>query len=63
MNIQDKITVLYTNGGYGDFEILNNGGWKKFIINGWVRHNGGVDIKMGRGGNPFPGNFGATKDT
>ena len=25
-------------------------GWKKFNINGWVRHNGGVDLKMGPGG-------------
>ena len=62
MNIQDKITVLYANEGYGDFKILNNGGWKNLIINGWVRHNGGVDLKMGVG-NPFQSNFGATKDT
>ena len=66
MNIQDKITVLYTNGGYGDFKILNNGGLKKLliikiIINVWVRHNGGIDLKMR--GNPFQINFGATKDT
>ena len=61
MNIQDKITVLYTNEGYGDFKILNNGGLKKSIINGWVSHNGGVDLKMG--GNTFQSNFGATKDT
>ena len=32
-------------------------------INGWVRHNGGADIKMGLGGDPFQSNFGATKDT
>ena len=29
LNIQGKITVLYTNGGYGDFKILNNGRLKK----------------------------------
>ena len=54
--------MLYTNGGYRDFKKLNNGGWKNLIINGWVRHNGGVDLKMGVG-NPFQSNFGATKDT
>ena len=25
------------------------GGWKNLIINVWVRHNGGVDLKMGGG--------------
>ena len=25
------------------------GGWKNLIINGWVRHNGGVHLKMGGG--------------
>ena len=25
------------------------GGWENLIINGWVRHNGGVDIKIGGG--------------
>ena len=25
-------------------------GSENLIINGWVRHNGGVDLKMGRGG-------------
>ena len=61
-------------GGVGgcdlDFKILNNGGggwggggWKKIIFNGWVRHNGGVDIKMGGVGNPFQSDFGAPKDT
>ena len=62
LNFQDKITVLNANGGYGGFKILNNGGLKKLIINGWVRHNGGVDLKMGAS-NPFQSNFGATKDT
>ena len=38
------------------------GGLKVLIINGWVRLNGGVDLKMG-GGNPFQSNFGAIKDT
>ena len=38
------------------------GVWKNLIINGWVRYNGGVDLKMG-GCNPFQSNFGATKDT
>ena len=43
------------------------GGWKNLIINGWVRHNGGVDLKIGGagegggGGNPSQNNFGATK--
>ena len=23
------------------------GGWKNLIINGWVRHNSGVDLKLG----------------
>ena len=46
---------------------MNNGGggwegWKDLSINGWVRLNGGVDLKMG-GGNPFQSNFGAIKDT
>ena len=51
LNIQDKITVLYTN--WGGMEISKCwiiGGWKKLIINGWVRHNGRVDLKMERGG-------------
>ena len=36
-------------GGYGDFKMLNNRGcgWKNLSINGWVRHNGGVDLKIG----------------
>ena len=39
------------------------GGWKN-VINGWVRHIGGVDLKLGGGGgNRFQTNFGATKDT
>ena len=39
------------------------GGWKN-VINGWVRHIGGVDLKLGEGsGNRFQTNFGATKDT
>ena len=38
------------------------GGWKNLIINVWVRHNGGLDLKMG-GVNPFQSKFGATKDT
>ena len=25
------------------------GGWNNLIINGWVRHNGGPDLKMGGG--------------
>ena len=37
-------------------------GWKNLSINGWVRYNGGVDLKMKKLGNPFQGNFGATKD-
>ena len=49
--------------GYGDFKVLNNGGLKKLIINGWVRHNGGLDLKIGEEGEPFQSNFGATKDT
>ena len=33
-------------------------------FDGWIRHNGGVDLKMGWGwGNPFQRNFGATKYT
>ena len=49
----------FTNGGegYEVFKILNNGGFKNFNINGWVRHKGG-----GGGGSPFESNFGATKD-
>ena len=39
------------------------GGLKKLIINGWVRHNGGLDLKIGEEGEPFQSNFGATKDT
>ena len=41
----------FTNGGWGYevFKILNNGGLKNFNINGWVRHNGGADLKMGGG--------------
>ena len=31
------------------------GGWKNLIINGWVRHNGGADLKMG--GGSFPKEF------
>ena len=42
--------MLYTNGEYGDFKILNNWGLKKKIINEWVRHNSGVDLKIGGGG-------------
>ena len=40
-------------------------GSENLIINGWVRHNGGVDLKMGRGGggNPFQSYFSTTKDT
>ena len=37
------------------------GGWNSLSINGWVGHNGGVDLKMGV--NSFQSNFGATKDT
>ena len=25
------------------------GGWKNLVINGWVRNNGGVDLKVGGG--------------
>ena len=39
------------------------GGWKSLSINGWVGHNGGVDLKMGWGCSPFQSNFVATKDT
>ena len=49
-------------GGMENSKYLIMGGWKNLIINGWVRHNGGVDLKMGVG-NPFQSNFGATKDT
>ena len=38
-------------------------GWKNLIINGWVKHNGEVDLKMGWGCNPFRSNFAAIKDT
>ena len=44
------------------------GGLKNLHMNEWVKHNGeefgggGVDPKMGVGGNPFQSNFGATKD-
>ena len=58
----------FTNGGYGVFKILNNGGakgwrggWKNFSINEWVKHNGCRSIKM-EGGSLFQSNFGATKD-
>ena len=37
--------------------------WKSLIITGWIRYNGGVDLKIGAGSNPFQSNFGATKDT
>ena len=51
-----------TNGGHGDFKLLNNGGLKKICI--LIDRQGimvGVDLKIG--GNPFQSNFGATKDT
>ena len=43
LNIQEKIAVLYAS---GCMEIM--GGWKNIIINGWVRHNSGLDLKMVR---------------
>ena len=45
-------------GGRGE-----RGGRKNLIINEWVRHNNGVVLKTGAGGNPLQSNFGATKDT
>ena len=39
-------------------------GLKNLSINGWVKRNCGVDLKMeGGGGNPFQHNFGDTNDT
>ena len=44
-------------GGYGDFNILNNGGgggWKILTFNRWVMYNGRVDLKMGGGWELMP---------
>ena len=38
------------------------GGLKNLSINGWVKRNCKVDLKM-EGGNPFQHNFGDTNDT
>ena len=47
-------------GGYVDLKIFNNGGGgaeghlKYLIVNVWVGHNGGVDLKMGVAGYSIP---------
>ena len=50
MTFHSLNTPSYKWGGYEDFKILNNGGWKKLHIYGLVRHDRRVDLKMGEGG-------------
>ena len=61
MPILHSLTVplsKVTNREYADFKILNN-----TRVEQWVRHNGGVDLKICGVGNPFQSNFDATKNT
>ena len=50
LTYQHSLNHPVTNEGHWDLKILHNGGLKKFKYYGQVRHNGGIDLKVVRGG-------------